>query len=182
MKNKKLWIFIGMIVLILKLNHIFGWSYYLGNTENLKFLENMVQENLVLAIGIYTILTIISCVVLALPGVTFAIVAGLVFGPVLGTICCSVATTLGAMVAFVAGRFFLQDIIKPMAMKNKYLKKWLFDESGNNEVFILMITRLVPLFPYNLQNFAYGVTDIKFSTYSICSLIFMLPGTAMYTV
>ena len=140
MKNKKLWIFIGMIVLILILNHIFGWSSYLGNTENLKFLENMVQENLVLAIGIYTILTIISCVVLALPGVTFAIVAGLVFGPVLGTICCSVATTLGAMVAFVAGRFFLQDIIKPMAMKNKYLKKWLFDESGNNEVFILMIS------------------------------------------
>lgn len=68
MKNKKLWIFIGMIVLILILNHIFGWSSYLGNTENLKFLENMVQENLVLAIGIYTILTIISCVVLALPG------------------------------------------------------------------------------------------------------------------
>ncbi len=78
--------------------------------------------------------------------------------------------------------FFLQDSIKPMAMKNKYLKKWLFDETGSNEIFILMITRLVPLFPYNLQNFAYGVTDIKFSTYSICSLIFMLPGTAMYTV
>ena len=101
MKNKKLGIFIGMRVLIWILNHIFGWSSYLGMTEKLK---------------------------------------------------------------------------------NKYLKKWLFDESGNNEVFILMITRLVPLFPYNLQNFAYGVTDIKFSTYSICSLIFMLPGTAMYTV
>ena len=49
MKHKKLWIFIGIIVLILILNHIFGWSSYLGNTENLKFLENMVQENLVLA-------------------------------------------------------------------------------------------------------------------------------------
>ena len=182
MKNKKMWIFIGIIVVILVLNHIFGWSAYLGNTENLKFLENMVQDNLLLAVLIYTVLTIVSCVVLALPGVTFAIIAGLVFGPVLGTICCSVATTLGAMVAFVVGRFFLQDSIKPMAMKNKYLKKWLFDETGSNEIFILMITRLVPLFPYNLQNFAYGVTDIKFSTYSICSLIFMLPGTAMYTV
>ena len=182
MKNKKMWIFIGIIVLILVLNHIFGWSAYLGNAENLKFLENMVQDNLLLAVLIYTVLTIVSCVVLALPGVTFAIIAGLVFGPVLGTICCSVATTLGAMVAFVVGRFFLQDSIKPMAMKNKYLKKWLFDETGSNEIFILMITRLVPLFPYNLQNFAYGVTDIKFSTYSICSLIFMLPGTAMYTV
>ena len=182
MKNKKMWIFIGIIVVILVLNHIFGWSAYLGNTENLKFLENMVQDNLLLAVLIYTVLTIVSCVVLALPGVTFAIIAGLVFGPVLGTICCSVATTLGAMVAFVVGRFFLQDSIKPMAMKNKYLKKWLFDETGSNEIFILMITRLVPLFPYNLQNFAYGVTDIKFSTYSFCSLIFMLPGTAMYTV
>ena len=86
------------------------------------------------------------------------------------------------MLAFIAGRFFLKDSIKPAAMKNKYLKKWLFDESGNNEIFILMITRLVPLFPYNLQNFAYGVTDIKFMTYSVCSLLFMLPGTAMYTV
>ena len=160
MKNKKMWIFIGIIVVILVLNHIFGWSAYLGNTENLKFLENMVQDNLLLAVLIYTVLTIVSCVVLALPGVTFAIIAGLVFGPVLGTICCSVATTLGAMVAFVVGRFFLQDSIKPMAMKNKYLKKWLFDETGSNEIFILMITRLVPLFPYNLQNFAYGVTDM----------------------
>jgi uncharacterized membrane protein YdjX (TVP38/TMEM64 family) len=125
---------------------------------------------------------VVGCVVLALPGVTFAIIAGVVFGPVLGTVCCSVATTLGAMIAFLVGRFFLKDSIKPVAMKNRYLKKWLFDESGGNEIFILMITRLVPLFPYNLQNFAYGVTDIRFSTYSICSLLFMLPGTAMYTV
>lgn len=182
MKNKKLWVFIGIIVLILICNHIFGWSSYLGNTDNLKFLENLVKENMALAIAAYMVLTIVACVVLALPGVTFAIIAGLVFGPVLGTICCSLATTLGAMAAFIVGRFFLQDSIKPMAMKNKYLKKWLFDETGNNEIFILMITRLVPLFPYNLQNFAYGVTDIRFSTYSICSLIFMLPGTAMYTV
>lgn len=182
MKNKKMWAFVGIVVLILVLNHIFGWSEYLSDKENLAFLKNMVEENLFLASVVYTILTIIGCVVLALPGVTFAIVAGLIFGPVLGTVLCSVATTLGAMLAFVVGRFFLKDSIKPMAMKNKYLKKWLFDESGNNELFVLMITRLVPIFPYNLQNFAYGVTDIKFSTYSIASLIFMLPGTAMYTV
>lgn len=182
MKNKKLWIFIGIIVLILVLNYIFGWSSYLSDMDNLRFLEELVQENLMLAAAIYTVLTIVGCVVLALPGVTFAIIAGLLFGPVLGTIFCSLATTIGAMFAFLAGRFFLKDSVKPMVMKNKYLKKWLFDESGTNELFVLMITRLVPLFPYNLQNFAYGITDIRFSTYSICSLIFMLPGTAIYTV
>ena len=69
-----------------------------------------------------------------------------------------------------------------MVIKNKYLKKWLFGNSGKNQLFVLIMTRLVPVFPYNLQNFAYGITDIKFSTYMIGSLVFMLPGTAMYTV
>lgn len=182
MKNKKLWIFIGIVVIILILNHIFGWSSYLGDLDNLKLLQDMLEENLFAAAMIYMVATIVGCVVLALPGVTFAIAAGLLFGPVLGTILCSLATTIGAMLAFIAGRFFLKDSIKPVVMKNKYIKKWLFDESGTNEIFILMITRLVPLFPYNLQNFAYGITDIRFGTYSVCSLLFMLPGTAMYTI
>ena len=181
-KHIKLIIFIGLILVILVLNHIFGWSEYIGNINNLKKLDEMVENNLPVALALYMGLTIVGCVALALPGITFAIAAGLLFGPLLGTIACSVVTTIGAMLAFIAGRFFLKDSIKPAAMKNKYLKKWLFDESGNNEIFILMITRLVPLFPYNLQNFAYGVTDIKFVTYSVCSLLFMLPGTAMYTV
>lgn len=182
MKNKKLYLFIGIVLVVLILNHIFGWSTYISDLDNLQILQQMLKENVLFAALIYIAVTIVGCVVLALPGVTFAIAAGLLFGPVLGTVCCSLATTIGAMIAFVMGRFFLKDSIKPMVMKNKYIKKWLFDESGTNEIFVLMITRLVPLFPYNLQNFAYGITDIKFSTYSICSLIFMLPGTAMYTV
>lgn len=182
MKNKKLWIFIGLVAVILVLNHIFGWSSYLGDTDNLAFLKNMIQDNLPGAIAIYMAVTIIGSVALALPGVTFAILAGLIFGPVLGTVLCTVSATAGAVLAFLAGRFFLRDSIRPAAMKNKYLKKWLFDESGKNQLFVLMITRLVPLFPYNLQNFAYGVTDISFVTYTVGSFVFMIPGTAMYTI
>lgn len=182
LRNKRLWIFVGIVVLILILNHIFGWSSYISDMDNLKFLSRMVEENQILALTIYIVLTIIACVALALPGVTFAILAGLLFGPWLGTFACSVATTIGAAIAFLVGRFFLQDSIRPMVIKNKLLKKWLFDSTGKNQIFILMITRLVPIFPYNLQNFAYGITDIKFSTYTIGSLLFMLPGTAMYTV
>lgn len=182
MKNKKIWIFIGIIVLIVILNQIFGWSSYIGDIDNLSFLKTMVKKNLAVAVLLYIVFTVVGCVVLALPGVTFAILAGLLFGSVLGTICCSVATTIGAVLAFVVGRYFLKESVKPLVIKNKYLKKWLFDTSGKNELFILMITRLVPIFPYNLQNFAYGITDIKFSTYTIGSFLFMLPGTAMYTV
>ena len=182
MKNKKLWIFGGIILLIVILNHIFDWYSYISTAENLEFMKRIVQNNLPLAILLYMVLTVVGCVVLALPGVTFAILAGLLFGPVIGTICCSLATTIGAVLAFIAGRFFLKDSIGPVVAKNRILKKWLFDDTGCNELFVLMITRLVPVFPFNLQNFAYGITDIRFSTYAIGSLIFMLPGTAMYTV
>ena len=182
MKNKKLWIFGGIILLIVILNYIFDWSSYISTAENLEFMKRIVQNNLPLAILVYMVLTVVGCVVLALPGVTFAILAGLLFGPVIGTICCSLATTIGAVLAFIAGRFFLKDSIGPVVAKNRILKKWLFDDTGCNELFVLMITRLVPVFPFNLQNFAYGITDIRFSTYAIGSLIFMLPGTAMYTV
>lgn len=182
MKNKKIWIFIGIIVLVLVLNHIFGWSHYLSDPDNLNFLKSMVKENFLMAALIYFGITIVSCVVLALPGVTFAILAGLIFGPVMGTVLCCVATTLGAMISFLVGRYFLQDSIRPKASENKFLKKWLFDETGHNQIFVLMITRLVPVFPFNLQNFAYGITDIGFIEYSVGSFLFMIPGTAMYTI
>lgn len=182
MRNKKVIVFTVIIILVLVLNLIFGWSSYLSDTDNLVFLEELVEDNIGLAVGLYAIITIVGCVVLALPGVTFAILAGILFGPWLGTICCSLATTIGAAFAFLAGRFFLKESIRPVAVKNKYLRKMLFDETGKNEIFILMITRLVPLFPFNLQNFAYGITDIKFTTYFLFSFVFMLPGTAMYTL
>lgn len=182
MKQKRLWIFIVLVIVICILNRQFGWSSYLGKTDHLEFLSRMIEDNLAKAIFVYMAVTIIGSVVLALPGVTFAILAGLLFGPVLGTVLCVVSATIGAVLAFFAGRFFLRDSIRPAAVKNKYLKKWLFDESGKNQFFILMITRLVPLFPYNLQNFAYGVTDIGWVTYTVGTFLFMIPGTAMYTI
>jgi uncharacterized membrane protein YdjX (TVP38/TMEM64 family) len=105
LKNKKAIVFCSLIVVVLVLNHYLGWSKYLSDTGNLVFLKNMVDENIVLAGAIYTVLTVIGCVVLALPGASFALFAGLIFGPVLGTILCSFATTIGAVGAFLIGRF-----------------------------------------------------------------------------
>lgn len=122
-KNFKLIVFCLMIVVILVLNHIYGWSAYLSDSENLRFLSDMIQDHFILAALIYIVLTVAACVVLALPGVTFAILAGVIFGPWWGTLLCLIATTLGAIIAFVVGRFFLKDSIKPMVAKNALLKK-----------------------------------------------------------
>lgn len=185
-KQKKKWlkplIFIGVILLILILNKRFGWSEYLSDVENLMFLKKMVSDNRMLALVIYIILTIIGCVVLALPGITFAVISGMMFGPILGIFACLLATTLGAMLAFLVSRYFLKDSIKPSLEKNKLLKSLLFSEDGKKDMLILMITRMVPLFPYNLQNFAYGITDIGFWKYSIFTFIFMFPGVSFFTI
>ena len=181
-KNSKLILFCVIIIVILVLNHIFGWSKYLSDSENLKFLSSMIHEHFAMAALIYIGLTIVACVVLALPGVTFAILAGAIFGPWWGTLFCLIATTLGAIIAFIVGRFFLKDSIKPMVEKNALLKKILFDDAGRSDIVLLAITRLVPLFPYNIQNFAYGITDISLAHYSLYTFIFMIPGVALYTI
>lgn len=186
MENKKsltkLLLFTLIVIAILVLNGCFGWSKYLSNMDNLSFLQEVVNNNFLLAIFIYNVLTIIGCVVLALPGITFAVIAGVLFGPIIGIFACLVATTLGAMLAFLAARFFLKDTIKPMLEKDYVLKKLLFSEDGKSDMLVLMITRMVPIFPYNLQNFAYGITDISFWKYAIFTFIFMLPGVSFFTI
>jgi uncharacterized membrane protein YdjX (TVP38/TMEM64 family) len=142
----------------------------------------MINDHFALAALIYIGLTVVACVVLALPGVTFAILAAILFGPWWGTLFCLIATTLGAIIAFIVGRFFLQDSIKPMVEKSALLKRLLFDEADKSDIVLLAITRLVPIFPYNIQNFAYGITDISLAHYSFYTFVFMIPGVALYTI
>lgn len=184
MKQKyvKIIVFIIIILAILVGNHHYGWSAYLGDADHFVFLKELVETHKVTAFAAYIGITIVGCVVLALPGVTFALIAGMLFGPWLGILACLIATTLGAMLAFLVGRFFLKDAIKPMLEKNQILKKLLFSDNGKNDIIILMITRMVPIFPYNLQNFAYGITDMGFVRYSVLTFAFMLPGVSLYTI
>ena len=180
--KEKLFCFVLIVILIVILNHIFGWSSWLSDMNNLKQLKQIVEENLIWAFLLYTLITIVACVALALPGITFAIFAGMLFGPVLGTFACLFACTIGASIAFLVGRFFLKDAIAPMLEKNPLLKRLLFSGNRKNDVIVLMITRLVPLFPYNLQNFAYGITDMSFWSYTAYTFLFMLPGVALYVI
>ena len=158
----------------------FGWGDYLIGEEGISRLQQIVDENLALAIAIYTGSLIVGGVVLAIPGFLFAIAAGVLFGPILGTICYVVGATIAAVIAFFAGRTFLKGFIKPIAMRNKYLKRWLYDEVQRDAIIVLLITRTFPVIPYNVQNFAYGTTDIDPWTYTWGTALFAIPGTAVY--
>lgn len=160
----------------------FGWGDYLIGEEGINRLQQIVDENLALAITIYIGSLVVGGVVLAVPGFLFAIAAGVLFGPVLGTICYVVGATIAAVIAFLAGRTFLKGFIKPIAMRNKHLKRWLYDEIDRDAIIVLLITRTFPIIPYNVQNFAYGTTNIDLWTYTWGTALFAIPGTAIYTL
>ena len=186
-KNRTNWkklvkpgIFVAAILLVFLLNKRLGWSDYITDPRWYQRLQETMQDNYLKVVVIYMVVMVVGCVVLALPGVTFAIIAGTLFGPWMGTLLCSIAATIGAILAFLVGRFFLRDSLREKVIKNKYIDRLLFDKNTKNEMTVLMVTRLVPIFPYNLQNFAYGITDMSLAKYSLGTFIFMIPGTAMY--
>lgn len=143
-------------------------------------LRQLVDQDRAVAIGAYFALTVVGCALLAVPGALFAIAGAALFGPLEGTLWCALAATVGAVGAFLAGRFFFRDAIRPRVMRCYPLRRWLFSGSRRNEVLTLAVTRLVPLFPFNLQNFAYGITDMPLSVYAGATFAFIIPGTALY--
>ena len=150
--------------------------------ELLRYLQSLVEENFLLAALIYVFLCALAGAFLALPGISYALLAGMVFHAFWGTVLCTLAASISAGISFLMGRYFLQDSIKPKLMQNPYIAKYFMGKEKKNLLLLLFITRTVPVFPFNLQNYAYGITDISFSLYFVCSFLFMIPGTAMYTL
>ena len=125
-------------------------------------------------IGLYLVSTVFF-----LPGSPVTVLAGFVFGPLWGVFYASVASIISVSVAFLIARYVARDLVEGWVKDNAQFRK--IDEQVEEQGWrILMFTRLVPIFPFNLQNYAYGLTSIRFSTYVLVSAIFMLPGTAVF--
>lgn len=159
----------------------FDWRSILSEEDVIKALEGFADAHLALAIAVYLLFVVVGGTALALPGVLFAIVAGIVFGPWLGTLLCVLGATGSAILSFLASRYLIRDLVEPRIRRSERLSKLLYGSSGRSLAVTLMITRLVPIFPFNLQNFAYGITPIPLGTYSLITFAFMIPGTAIWT-
>ncbi|MCW9046891.1 MAG: VTT domain-containing protein [Gammaproteobacteria bacterium] len=126
-----------------------------------------------LFISVYIIST-----VLFLPGSLLTLLGGALFGPLWGTLYNLVGATIGAMIAFLVSRYITSSWVeKKTAGKMQQLIKGVESEGWRFVAF----TRLVPIFPFNLLNYALGLTKISLKQYSIATFIFMLPGALAYT-
>lgn len=116
--------------------------------------------------------------VLFLPGSVITLAGGALFGPVLGTFYNLTGATLGAMLAFLVSRYLASDWVA--ARTGGRLKQLINGVEAEGWRFVAFV-RLVPLFPFNLLNYALGLTRIPLLQYMIASYICMLPGAIAYT-
>ena len=124
------------------------------------------------------ILIYIVATVLFLPGTVFTFAGGIIFGPVLGVVYNLSGATIGAAIAFLIARYLASNWVSERS--GGRLKQLINGVEGEGWRFVAFV-RLVPLFPFNLLNYALGLTKIRFIEYFFATLIFMLPGAIAYT-
>ncbi len=116
--------------------------------------------------------------VLFLPGIALTLAGGILFGPVWGTLYNLTGATLGATLAFLLARHLAGDWVRRRS--GPRLRRLIEGVEAEGWRFVAF-TRLVPLFPFNLLNYALGLTRVPLGQYVLASALCMFPGAIAYT-
>lgn len=141
--------------------------------EILQYIDRLGVIGAIVFIGIYIVATVAF-----LPGSVLTLGAGVVFGVVPGSLYVFVGATTGATLAFLTGRYLARDFVaRRLAGSDRFRA---IDQAVGEAGFqIVFLTRLSPVFPFNLLNYAYGLTQVKLQDYVLAS-VGMIPGTILY--
>lgn len=159
---------------------IAGAAIWLGFNQHQ--LDRAPIEGLMRGLGFwaplgYVVVFALGTVVLA-PGAIFGLAGGALFGPIWGTILNLCGATLGAIAAFLVARYLAEDWVRRKAAGR--LENLIAGVEGEGWRFVAFV-RLMPLFPFNLANYALGLTRIPLAPYVLATLVCMVPGTLAYT-
>jgi uncharacterized membrane protein YdjX (TVP38/TMEM64 family) len=116
---------------------------------------------------------------LLLPASVFTLGAGFLYGPLWGTLLVSPLSVAAAASAFLLGRTLARRVVKRRIAGDARFAA--IDHAvGESGFRIVLLLRLSPVIPFNLLNYALGLTRVRFGTYLLASFIGMLPGTFLY--
>ena len=176
---RRLWKIIGGALIVAVLT----WAIYYF------MLPSLLQRQLARALDwvanlglwgpiVFLVLYVLACFCFV-PGSVLTLGAGALFGVVKGTMMVSLSATLGATVAFLVGRYLARDWVARKIEKNPQFRA--VDRAVAEEGWkIVLLTRLSPIFRFNLLNYAFGLTRVRLRDYVLASWIGTLPGTILY--
>ncbi|HMK50658.1 MAG TPA: VTT domain-containing protein [Thermodesulfovibrionales bacterium] len=180
MEDEKGGLMSRLLLLLLIISAIFAIRY----TGATRYLDQETVRGLIsgygtLAPAIYMLIYAIAPS-LFLPGLPLTIAGGILFGPFWGVVYSITGATIGACIAFLVSRYIARNWVEKKLLSPKWKR---LDEGVENHGWkIVAFTRLIPLFPFNLLNYAFGLTKIKFLHYAVTSFICMLPACIAYVV
>src|SRR5438034_2943393 len=169
---------VRLIVLMVVLIALFLAMRFLPVQQWLRSFNDWVGQmdavGIFIFIGVYAVAT-----VLLAPGAILTIGAGFAFGLSKGFLAVSAGSTLGAALAFLVARFIAREKVEATAKGNEKFRE--IDKAiGKQGAKLIFLLRLSPLIPFNLSNYLYGLTGVKFWPYVLASWIGMMPGTFLY--
>lgn len=154
-----------------------GALEYLKDRQKLEILiKSLGVWGPIAYIGLYAIVTTTCISVLPL-----TLAGGLIFGAVMGIVYTAIGAGLGLSLSFLIARYIARKPIEEKFGNTEVFKK-INEGVKNDGWFILATTRLLPIFPFGIQNYVYGLTPISFIQYSLLSTIFILPGTSVFVL
>lgn len=142
-------------------------------TSALNWIDNLGPAAAIVFMLIYMVAT-----VLFFPASILTLGAGVIFGVGFGSLYVFIAASIGASLAFLVGRYIARGWVEKKIEGNPRFKA--IDQAvAEDGLKIVLLTRLSPVFPFNLLNYAYGLTKVTFKDYVIGTLG-ILPGTIMF--
>jgi uncharacterized membrane protein YdjX (TVP38/TMEM64 family) len=165
-------------VLALILMALFLAMRFLPVQQWLRNFNDWVGQMGTVGILVFIVVYALATVLLA-PGSILTIGAGFVFGLWKGFLVVSAGATLGASLAFLVARFIAREKIESIAKRNEKFRK-IDNAIGKQGAKLIFLLRLSPVIPFNLSNYFYGLTAVRFWSYVLASWIGMMPGTLLY--
>lgn len=173
---KKILGFILFVLGIFILANHFGFIELLTNIDNLR---NILERLGWIGYLFFILLSIVVAVFL-LPGQFLAIVGGLVYGGFVGGCLTIVGASLGCTISFIIGKYLARDYIV-QRFKNDATFQKIEQGVRENGISFLIFTRLVPIFPFAIQSYAYALTPMSLKKFSLISFLTMMPASFIYT-
>lgn len=170
-----IWKWVSGVLVLIAL--IVGW-FFLPVKEWSDSFQSWIEDLGAWGVLIFGVVYIVATVFLV-PVSVLTVVAGLAFGLVIGFPLVVVSATIGATLAFLVARYLVHKRVESLLAKRPTFKavNAAVTEAGWK---IIGLLRLSPLLPFNLQNYFYGVTDVKLVQYVPATFVGIMPGTLLY--
>ena len=164
---------IGVILLLHK--QFFPLVKQLATVENLERLQAYV-----IAMGFWgpliCMVLYVVCTVFFIPTTPVSILVGVTYGALYGTLYCAVGTSIGASCSFFIARYVMRPWVSRKLAHTHLFKK--IDEGVKKDGWrIIIFSRMFPVNPYHLLNYAYGITRVRYPTYIVASVAGLLIPT-----